>query len=238
MQSRRVVSGHRKFSKRSQQKKKLKKSKSFYFGQAFFLKNSLVDRVFQELEIVLSQNHSFNLSGPLKMSVDFKEYGDFTTGNKDLSVNYVFTISNEEERKYAHKLLPLYQYILKPFIATNEKLFARLPSDFARFFYISGLISEETWGKSVHNTSHIFDVTVHHGYRYIDEKKNAVLTVDHNYLNQNAMHMRVEHKHAYLAHFRAYFPNSLGNIPISYLHVDLNYLNCYFRPIVKRMNGN
>ena len=214
---------------------------SFYFTQAFYLKNALVEQIFQVFEATLKNVTEFSFvdNNEIRMPVHFEDEGDFTVKHKTYRIAYLFTISNQHEFEYARNLLALYVQEIRPYLTTSATNFARYVKDFDRFFFIAGKINDFSWGKSVHNTRHTLDFTVHHANKYITGDTKLPVEVDWNFLNaEYAKYYRVPYKLAYVSHFRSFFPNSRSKIPVSFLHLDFNYLNCYFVPIVEKISKN
>jgi len=214
-------------------------SKSIYFPQAFYLKNKMIKLVFQEMSRVLKSFKEYSVNTEeIRINVLFDDVGDFTVKKRHFIIDYIFTISNEHEYDYAKNLLNLYKKVIEPYLDSNKIIFEDSASDFDRFFFISGKINDFSWGKSIHNTSHVFDFTVHHANKYIvDDNPFHPFSIDWNFLNQEqAKYFTIPYKLSHLSHFRSYFHSKLNRIPISFLHIDLNYLNCYFIPLLSKIS--
>jgi hypothetical protein len=214
-------------------------SKSIYFPQAFYLKNKMIKLVFQEMSRVLKNFKEYSVNTEeIRINVLFDDVGDFTVKKRHFILDYIFTISNEHEYDYAKNLLNLYTKVIEPYLNSNKIIFEDSASDFDRFFFISGKINDFSWGKSIHNTSHVFDFTVHHANKYIvDDNPFHPFSIDWNFLNQEqAKYLTIPYKLSHLSHFRSYFHSKLNRIPISFLHIDLNYLNCYFIPLLPKIS--
>jgi hypothetical protein len=143
-------------------------SQSIYFSQAFYLKNDMIKLVFNEINKVLLRYKEYTVNTEeIRIKILYDDVGDFTVKKKHFVLDYVFTISNEHEYDYAKNLLAVYQNLVEPYLNSNKIVFEKFVKDFDRFFYISGKINDFSWGKSIHNTSSVFDFTVHHANKYI-----------------------------------------------------------------------
>ena len=207
----------------------LSSAKSFYFGQGYFIKNSLMHKIAEKFEDFFNSTAEFEFD-----KVYFIVVIDNQTKSQQIS-NYTFTISNLYEFMYAKGLFQTYKSLIRPYLDQNKDLFSRHVDAFNRLFYITGEITDFSYGKSVHNTSSTFDITIHHANKYVDENSFS-LSKDKYYLARSmAAYHSVPYDLGHLSHFRAYFHWDFIPMSVLFLNIELNYFNCYFRPIVNRL---
>ena len=112
-------------------------AKSFYFSQAFYIKNDMIKLIFGEIEKVLKNVQTYLVNTEeLRIKVVYDDVGDFTVKNKHFILDYVFTISNEHEYDYAKNLLVLYKKVVEPYLDSNRMLFNDLVKDFDRLLKV------------------------------------------------------------------------------------------------------
>ena len=135
--------------------------------------------------------------------------------------------TNLAEINYALNLCKIYRNLIEKFESLHEKDLGRYADRFHRFFYIGGLLSSFACGKSFYSTDVAFYFTVH--YPEYDAKYNKQAELHYTGYNQG-----------HLAHFRhvnEFHKSSQKEISITELILDLNYLNCYYKPIVEKHSG-
>ena len=214
------------------EKKTLKVTRSFYFGQGFFLKYDIVEKIFKTLETFFTSTPVYTIGNTFNVHV---VDNDPFIQNKHHPFDYIFTISNIYEFDYGKSMLLLYRSIIQPYVDKNKGIFSQYVDDFDRIFFITGNVNDFAWGKSIHNTSKTFDLTIHHATKYINETSTNLYT-DNAYLDmKSALYYGIPYNLAHLSHFRTHFHWKFAPMTITSINIDLNYLNCYFRPIINRL---
>ncbi len=167
----------------------LSSSKSFYFRQAFYISFDLVEKIFRELKSLLEYRQYGN--NVTKINVQFADKGDFSVDYKIYYLNVTFSISHREF-KYAANLLKIYEMIFKAQLINMTKNLSK--TDFGRVFFISGKQFENTWGKSIHNTSSVLDFTPHHAIEYMTKNEESYqIDFDKNYLDIKSQSFKVSY---------------------------------------------
>ena len=118
----------------------------------------------------------------------------------------------------------IYRNLIQKFENSHENDLVKYSERFHRFFYISGALSSFACGKSIHSTDVSFYFTVHYPESDINYPKQSIFNF-------------VEYNYGHLAHFRhvnEFHKSKTTEISISDLVLDLNYLNCYYKPIVEK----
>ena len=165
----------------------LSSTKSFYFRQAFYISFDLVEKIFRELKSLLEYYQYEN--NVTKINVQFADKGDFSVNYKMYYLNFTFSISRREF-KYAANLLKIYEMISKAQLINVTKNFCK--NDFRRVFFIAGKQFENTWGKSIHNTSSVLDFTPHHAIEYVTwNEESYQIDFDKNYLDIKSQSFKV-----------------------------------------------
>ena len=128
--------------------------------------------------------------------------------------NFTFIIRDEMEFVYAKNLL----YIYKNFIENIVDFKLNETSKFERVFYLAGESSLKYSGKTIHNTDITSGVSVHYPIDYVFD------LVDINT--------------GHTSHFRKEFQVKVENMSITELLLDLNYINCFYKPIRNLIETN
>ena len=148
-----------------------------------------------------------------------------------------FLISNTQDLKYARSMLNIYRDVIKPFLDTNKLVFQQNVDNFDRL-YSFGFPLDPNPGKSIHETRSTFSFSHHFpglGVKLDGEKASLY------HIAPPAT--RVPIRLGRMAHFRSrvfrenllVFSHFYQRRPIRELQLDLNYLNCYFLPILDRI---
>ena len=179
---------------------------TFHFNMGIYLNHELFEAVIERfLNSTNNQtggNYSFNVDYP--NDINFK-------GDRGLNFNVV--VKNEAEHRYAKYLKEFYYEKIRPFLVSNN--LSALPSQFNRFFLLTG--ESTTWmcGKTIHNTRSSHWVSTHY-------------PEGNNFLNVLWTPIR----YGFNSHFRSSLKDiHEKNISISDFKFDLNYFLCYFKPL-------
>ncbi len=140
--------------------------------------------------------------------------------------NFTFTVKNQAEMNYAINLCKIYRNLIQNFEKAYESDLSKYSNRFHRFFYIGGLLSSFANGKTVHSTDVTFDLSVH----FPDPDKN---------FPDQAQLYWIGYDQGHVSHFRhvTEFHKSIQKVvSITEFILDLNYLNCYFKPIIENLS--
>jgi hypothetical protein len=197
------------------------KSSTFHFHMGFYLDNNQVRQIFEGIESYyqegkdLSQPHNITIIDLIPQSKDHSSY---------ISYNFTLTVKNKDEINYALNLCKIYRNLIQVFEKSHDKYLSKYSNRFHRFFYIGGLLSSFASGKLFHNTDVTFDLSVHYP------------NPDKNYPDQAQLYW-VGYNQGHVSHFRhnnELYKSSQTVISITELILDFNYLNCFYKPIVKK----
>ena len=192
-------------------------SVNFYFHMGFYLSEIEAKQIIDTIEVYFKSSTNNTEKHIIKIP-DLEPQSE-----KHNSYNFTFIIKNQAEKDYALNLCKTYRNIIQSFKNLNE-IFIKKNSRFHRFFYIGGLLSSFAAGKTFHNTDSSFDVSLHY--------PNA----DSDYPNQANLHW-VGYEQGHVSHFRnlnEFHKSSQKEISITELILDLNYINCYYKPILEK----
>ena len=202
---------------------------SFYFGQGFYMKHHTMNKIFNQLDKYLKSpvfktNQAMN-KDHLVTVVDL----DPAVDNSHFPYNYTFVIKNDPgEIQYIRNLIQINAKVIKPFLNQNADAIKAHCDRYDRFYMISGSVNDFAWGKTIHNTKTTFEITLHHSYRSLWQSNRPY----------QATYASVPYDSGHLSHFRNMIRLPLeAIISIKQLHLDLNFLNCYFRPLLERMKS-
>ncbi|RNA17357.1 hypothetical protein BpHYR1_038367 [Brachionus plicatilis] len=213
----------------------LKSPTSFYFKQGFYIKQRIADKIMKNLNNFLV--HDLTKLNQTKFGFEILVKNS-TVQTNDFQFDYKFKIESRFDYEYAKKLVLIYHTIIKPFLKKNGKILQKFSQHVDRLFMISGKVNNFAWGKSIHDTRRTFDMTVHHALEFFDRGK-SVLYNDRFYLDEaHAKYYTLDYDYGHLSHFRSRIHFKFEPMPINYLHVDLNYFNCYFKPILRKLSAN
>jgi hypothetical protein len=192
---------------------------SYRFKQGTFLPNRLAARIFSSLEKVLNGH-------PKRLRVEVLK----KTNSSNTS--FALTITTKRELRYAINLLNLYKTTLKAFFERRTVL---ANSSFNRFFFVAGEVNNGLAGKSVHSTRRTLGIDMHRSTSGIDFGQRPPVRYYTNERDDDN-ELTVTSQFGHVGHFRTRVdPNfDLSNIPFHSLHLDLNYLFCYFVPMMRQ----
>jgi hypothetical protein len=182
----------------------LKNSQTFYFQQGYYLKNELMNYVLVFIEDYLNKN-KFNQSEI-----------EIVIPATNISDKFYFKINGSDELNYAKKLCKLNRVYVQPYIKKHKSLFEKVSENFKRYYVlITGHDNQFAMGKTVHKTTSFRNICVHTMCGRRDK-----------YIDVNDGH---------LSHFRGSFrfKDSI-KFGIRQLIFDLNYFNCYMKPILDK----
>lgn len=197
---------------------KITEPMSYNFDQGFFLKYKLVDILFEEINKMKLFDH-LNKSGDdfnAKIHIKNMTYALYDPNQE--AFNYVITMSNKGELRYAYNIFKLYNSVIKPYLDKNEKILRKYCNKFDRLLKMIESQNDVHYGKTIHNT-----------------KTTLYLTL-HEPLGSNFKKIPLEYAH--LSHFRSFY--HVGEeeplpISITQIQIDFSYFLCYFKPILKKM---
>ena len=199
---------------------------------AFYMYNSLVEKIFLELEKALEIPSTLEAVEKLK-DVTFI-VNDFNT-EPEFNNSFTFILKTRREFDYAKNLLGIYRDVIEPYLKRNKDLIARSTYDYDRFFYVAGRNNHFACGKSIHDSRSAFDFSVHYLENAIKVAENGSISIgpkssDDHFMDDNLAHV---------SHFRrafSYLSAKYQPLPIEFFRIDLNYLNCYFVPMLQRIS--
>ncbi|CAF0896674.1 unnamed protein product [Brachionus calyciflorus] len=185
---------------------KYKNVKSLYFQQAFYLKNDMVQEIFDLLEKKVEKMK--NVSNDLIVLENKNAKSEY------LSFNLTFKLENNIDLEYSKNLVKLYRNFAKPFIKNNKESFGKVSKNYQRFFALISMRDNEfLMGKSIHTTDHTNPLCIHS----LCGRRDKLVSFNHGHLS----------------HFRGSFKFKNQVYSIRQIIFDLNYLNCFVKPLLK-----
>ena len=206
----------------------IKTSMTLHFRMSYYLKNRILKDIFDAFETVFYSNSTVsnytlestpnnsntsisNNTNPYLYIINVKDSQGSNNGHTPY--DYSFTIQNEKELSYAKSLLFIYRNYLEKYFDNETTKYFKHKDKFNRLFYLGGPITSIYWGKSIYHTEIAFDFAVHFPDEYIIHPVEYDLGQD--------------------SHFRENYHFRNINISITELILDLNYFNCFFKPMLK-----
>jgi hypothetical protein len=113
---------------------------SVYFLQVTFLRDDLSEEIFSQLDSILI-NSTRNY--PIKFKV-FKKHvptktKNFVFADSSYDANFMISINDEFQFKYAQSLLNVYKFVIKPFLKENEYHLKKESERLSRFLHMDML---------------------------------------------------------------------------------------------------
>lgn len=207
-------------------------TRSYYFTQSYFIHQTLADQIFSKLEQALKEIDLETIFGDDTSSVSL--YLNVTDYDRPIDSGphpFSVTINSHRELRYAINLLKVYKTYLKPYLEENSVYFLNQTKDFDRFFVFVGDLNSYALGKTLHNTRATFDMTIHLLEHYLDSNISRPQL-------QRGFEPRIyfiPNDLARLSHFRKVLNFSYKEIPFENFIFDVNYFNCYFKPIIDKL---
>jgi hypothetical protein len=198
-----------------------KPANTFYFHMGFYLRDKQVKQIIEAFEGYLLFNGSLNFTQEHNITVIDRLSPSSTDHNV---YNFTFVLKNKRDIDYAMNLCKIYRFLIEKFERNFTQDLAKYSERFHRFFYIGGLLSSFACGKSMHSTDVTFELSVHYP------------EPDRMYPGQAELFM-IGYDYGQVSHFRhvnEFHKSSQKVIAISELILDLNYLNCFYKPIVEK----
>jgi hypothetical protein len=212
---------------------KIKEPRSFYFRQGYFLTKEIVTQLFQSLESMLGSIDSASANESIvnyNLSVFDKNRFD-PVENVSRPFEFVFTIKSKSELQYALALRDAYKKTIEPFLVKHGTLIKNLTRNYDRFLILTGAVTNDRSGKTIHYTQSTFDFSIH----LVENVLNV--TGEKPFVDYGSrLFTWVGHDLGHLSHFRSFYNFNYKTIPISSIYLDFNYFNCFFVPIIKRFS--
>lgn len=208
--------------------------KSYYFTQSYYIPQQLADQIFDKLEHALADidldkilsNDTSLISIYLNVTDYNRPIESLTKGPHQFSI----TIKSHLELRYAINLLQIYKTYLRPYLDQNSALFLNHVQDFDRFFVLIGDVNTFFLGKTVHNTRSTLDMTIHF-LQHFTYSNNSRIELSRGIAKRTFF---IPNDLARLSHFRRTLNFQNKEFPIDSFIFDLNYFNCYFKPILNK----
>jgi hypothetical protein len=210
----------------------IKKPIALHFQHGFYIHNGVVEKVMASIKKTLFYHSKLGTNSLINYTLTATD-SDSTKDN----LTFSFTIKNKKDLRYAESLLKVYQNVIKPFI--DEFDYSKIVgSEYNRFFYVGGVANEFAAGKTVHDTRSTFALFIHYVEHYLNMSVPERPVVDYDKSKYWLMHNYVPWQRGHSSHFR----RSYGHLSRYYretaiqdLQLDLNYLDCFFRPVVDKL---
>ena len=203
---------------------KIGKEMSLYFPQVHYLKADLIEEIFSKLELSLknlTSDFKFLTDSVIKVAI-FKKHDDaashgFSFKSSSYDANFNILIRNSNELKYAQSMLGVYTYLIRPFLKQNSAYFSQESNRASRFLYMDVLHPE--------NIGYL-------GKTFVNSMSSDTMDGPHKPYGPL---VGVDQFDTYtLAHFRNRVALGSADKPITRFNLDLNFFNCYVRPIIEK----
>lgn len=203
---------------------------SYYFPQGFLLDSIFMNHLFEKLDQVLKaldlKSIFSNQTSPVSIYFNVSDLRRPVFS----PATFPITIKSHRELMYAINMLDIYKKYFKTYITQNARLFADKTKDHDRFYALVGHINH-AMGKTLHNTQLTFDLSIHYPEDYIDPSADPPSIKS----GQTAWNLNeFPHDLAHLSHFRKVQNFNFPEVPFEFFIIDLNYFNCYFKPILSK----
>jgi hypothetical protein len=192
---------------------KLGEDHSIYFPQVVFGKPDLIELIFDQIDKYLEEKTSKMLNYPIKIIIK-QDYNDSEPNYQDqqYATDFTILIRDYDEYKYAINMNYIYKNYIKQFMNKANQNVAQVSQLFSRFYYFNEPLKHGSYGgKSMGNP-------------------NKATFVSPHFSNGITFSSREN----YLSHFRNRHILNRGEVPITTINIDFNYLICYFIPIYEK----
>ena len=193
---------------------------TFHFHMGFYLREKQIRQIIETFEAYFNDSIDYSKIHKIQVIDQLPAVSDHNV------YNFTFVLNNKLEINYAKNLCKIYRYLIDNFEEKNNDEIQKYSERFHRFFYIGGLLSSFACGKSSHSTDVSFEFSVHYP------------EPDKDYPNQAELYS-IGYDYGQLSHFRhvnEFHKSSQKEISITELILDLNYLNCFYKPIVEKFS--
>jgi hypothetical protein len=207
------------------------KQKALYFRQGYFMTAEIIEKLFDSFDKIFGSHFISSKSALVNYSLPVIDNSRFDASiNKTKPYEFAFTIKSQAEFEYARMLRIVYKQTIEPYFRKNNELIKKLARNFDRAFILTGSITNDRNGKTIHDTSSTFDLNIHTADNVINENEKSVDFVS------GYRYSVIAHNIGHLSHFRSFFNFNYKSIPMSSLYLDLNYFKCYFLPIIEQFS--
>jgi hypothetical protein len=220
---------------------KIKKPVALHFQHGFQVTNSLAEKVIDSIEETLKMHQKLAQVNSSSSNINYTVNVFDLHKEKDDNVSFVFTIQSEFDLKYAASLVKIFRVVVKPYINENKDIFEKHIRGYDRFFYVGGQASSFACGKTIHDTRSTFDTTIHYAENILDLSNKSAPVIDYDKSKYWLRLNYISSQNGHSSHFRrsyGYLSEHYRRVPIREFQLDLNYLICYFIPILKRIQDS
>jgi hypothetical protein len=189
---------------------KINNDNSFHFSMSYYLSYESIEIIFNKFEEYFGkENYQIRNGSIVMILLNDPTYNNYT---------YHFIFRNQNDVNYVKNLLKIYKIMIRDFFISNRNILNKYSIHYNRYFYLNGDISYHMMGKAIHSTNSTWQLTTHYSTKG-----------DYYSLNNNDgvnSHFRVEY---------SFLINQ--KIEIKDLILDLNYLYCYYRNVLKHFTS-
>jgi hypothetical protein len=200
-----------------------------HFTHGYPIGDYLAIQLFDGLEKAVKKiKHSNRVNISIKVIDNKRPTGRFS---------FKFTIQSDHELNYALGILKAYRTIIQPFLRTNKALLKKCAAlDFSRFFVLNGDMNNFQNGKTLADTRITFDLSIHYT-ESIYERDRATNRPVIKFNKRGERLLVFPSNIAHMSHFRTFQKFSYKSVSIESLFLDLNYMNCYFMPLLREFSA-
>jgi hypothetical protein len=201
--------------------------KALHFNNGYPIDDMLVMQLFDGLEKTVSEKkHSNKVNMSIQVTDRNRPTGPFS---------FEFTIQSDKALSYALGMLKVYRAVIQPYLRKNKDFIERCASiDFARIFVLNGPINNFQNGKTMSDTRITLDVSIHYPENHFERDRASNRPVVKYNKPWNRL-LGFNTNLAHFSHFRKFQKFPYKHAPIESLYVDLNYMNCYFMPLLQEL---
>jgi hypothetical protein len=197
--------------------------RTLYLPNAFYINEALAEKLMhglkQWLVFALKKNGEYHFDKPIG-------HMEETMGLSE----YLLSIKSDQEFMYAKKLLEVYKYV-----RTRRLIPEMEDSEFMR--YVS--VSYKSLPRAVHNTNVTLEFGSNLVHSYMDRASKRVVynewtLREFDFVKHGPEYYLFEYEEAFLGNFgRRFQAFGRKTLPVAWINVDLNYLNCFVAEVQK-----
>ena len=187
---------------------------NFHFGMGHYLRDFSVNLILDAFDSYFNSTAYAPQDDEHEIKVIDPSYQNFT---------FRFILNGKRQVSYVRNLAKIYRLLVGDFKRARHRTLATHLNQFSRFVYVSGKLTQHLCGKSIYNTRSVLGVNVHYPDKY--EKKSEL-----TFFNYNSRGVGLD------SHFRHNYnlgKQKYDRVAFDELKIDLNYLYCYYRHILK-----
>ena len=191
-------------------RKNSKNDETFTFPMSYYLSYESIELIFNEFESYFkANNYTIGNNKIIIIKLNDENYKNYT---------YNFMFRNQDDINYIKNMIKIYKLLVKDFFISNRNKLNEYSNEYNRYIYLGGAITSHRCGKTIHNTNITWQMNPHY---------------------QVGSHARfISYDSGVSSHFRVGYNFRVNaTIPVGEMILDLNYIYCYYRFVLKHFTS-